>query len=65
MAIKRQRITKEMRVLNKENVIKILVIGGFNEESATIKVEAGYEMALKCLPNDDAKGVAEYIACCF
>lgn len=59
---KRQRITKEMRVVNKENVIKILVIGGFNEETAKAKVEAGYEFALKAMPNDDAQGIANYVA---
>lgn len=62
MAIKRQRITKEMRVVNKENVIKILVIGGFNEETAKAKVEAGYDLAVKAMPNDDAKGIANYVA---
>lgn len=61
----KQRITKALRVLNKENVVAILVIGGFSVESAEAKVEAGYDMAIKCLPNDDAKGVAQYIACCF
>lgn len=59
---KRQRITKEMRIVNKENVIKILVIGGFNEETAKAKVEAGYDLAVKAMPNDDAKGIANYVA---
>lgn len=63
MAIKRERITKAMRVINKENVQRILVIGGFNEEAARAKVEAGYEMAVKAMPNDDAKGIANYVAC--
>ena len=58
----RQRITKAMKVLSKENVAAILVIWGYNEESAKAKVEAAYDLALKALPNDDAKGVAEYVA---
>lgn len=62
MAIKRQRITKEMRVVTKENVTAILIIGGFNEETAKAKVEAGYDFALKALPNDDAQGIAKYVA---
>lgn len=55
------RITKAMKVLTKENVVAILVIWGYNEEGAKAKVEAGYDLALKALPNDDAKGVAEYV----
>lgn len=62
MSIKRQRITKSMRQLSKENVIAILIIGGFNEEAAKAKVEAGYELAVKAMPNDDAKGIANYVA---
>ena len=62
MGIKRQRITKSMRELSKENVIAILIIGGFNEEAAKSKIEAGYELAVKAMPNDDAKGIANYVA---
>ena len=62
MAIKRQRITKQMREVTKENVTAILIIGGFNEEAAKAKVEAGYELAVKAMPNDDAKGIANYVA---
>lgn len=58
----KQRITKAMREVTKENVTAILVIGGFNEESAKAKVESGYELAVKALPNDDAKGIANYVA---
>lgn len=62
MSIKRERITKAMREVTKENVQRILVIGGFNEEAARAKVEAGYELAVKAMPNDDAKGIANYVA---
>lgn len=62
MTVKRQLITKAMREVTKENVIAILVIGGFNEESARAKVEAGYDLAVKSMPNDDAKGIANYVA---
>lgn len=57
-----RRITKDMKVLNKENVVKILVIWGYNEESAKQKVEAGYDLAIKAMPNDDAKGIANYVS---
>ena len=33
-----RRITKDLKVLNKENVVKILVIWGYNEEAAEQKV---------------------------
>ena len=57
-----RRITKDLKVLNKENVVKILVIWGYNEEAAKQKVEAGYDLAVKEMPNDDAKGIANYVA---
>ena len=57
-----RRITKDLKVLNKENVVKILVIWGYNEETAKQKVEAGYDLAVKVMPNDDAKGIANYVA---
>ena len=57
-----RRITKDLKVLNKENVVKILVIWGYNEESAKQKVGAGYDMAVKAMANDDAKGIANYVA---
>ncbi|ALT58203.1 hypothetical protein JMPW2_081 [Escherichia phage JMPW2] len=57
-----RRITKDLKVLNKENVVKILVIWGYNEESAKQKVEAGYDPAVNAMPNDDAKGIANYVA---
>ena len=57
-----RRITKDLKVLNKENVVKILVIWGYNEETAKQKVEAGYDLAVKTMPNDDAKGIANYVA---
>lgn len=62
MTIKRERITKAMRVVSKENVMRILVIGGFNEAAAKAKVEAGYDLAVKAMPDDDAKGIANYVA---
>ena len=43
------RITKDLKVLNKENVVKILVIWGYSEESAKQKVEAGYDLAVKAM----------------
>lgn len=57
-----RRITKDLKVLNKENVVKILVIWGYNEEAAKQKVEAGYDLAVKAMPSDDAKGIANYVA---
>lgn len=57
-----RRITKDLKVLNKENVVKILVIWGYNEETAKQKVEAGYDLAVKAMPNDDAKCIANYVA---
>lgn len=57
-----RRITKDLKVLNKENVVKILVIWGYNEETAKQKVEAGYDLAVKAMPNDDAKRIANYVA---
>ena len=57
-----RRITKDLKVLNKENVVKILVIWGYNEETAKQKVEAGYDLAVKAMPNDDATGIANYVA---
>lgn len=58
----KQRITKAMREVTRENVIAILVIGGFSAESAKTKVAAGYDLAVKAMPNDDAKGIANYVA---
>ena len=57
-----RRITKDLKVMNKENVVKILVIWGYNEETAKQKVEAGYDLAVKAMQNDDAKGIANYVA---
>lgn len=58
----KQRITKAMREVTKENVLAILIIGGFNEDRAKEMVEAGYDLAVKAMPNDDAKGIANYVA---
>lgn len=58
----KQRITKAMREVTKENVLAILIIGGFNEERAKEMVEAGYDLAVKAMPHDDAKGIANYVA---
>lgn len=57
-----RRITKDLKVLKKENVVKILVIWWYNEDSAKQKVEAGYDLAVKAMPNDDAKGIANYVS---
>lgn len=57
-----RRITKDLKVLNKESVVKILAIWGYSEESAKQKVEAGYDLAVKAMPNDDDKGIANYVA---
>lgn len=57
-----RRITKALKVVSKENVVAILVIWGYNEESAKQKVEAGFELAVKAMPNDDSVGLANYIA---
>ena len=57
-----RRITKAMKAVSKENVVAILVIWGYNEESAKQKVEAGFELAVKAMPNDDSVGLANYIA---
>ncbi|WWT36887.1 hypothetical protein [Escherichia phage UPWr_E1] len=57
-----RRITKALKAVSKENVVAILVIWGYNEESAKQKVEAGFEMAVKAMPNDDSVGLANYIA---
>ena len=56
------RITKALKVVNKENVVTILTMWGYSEESAKAKVDAGYDLAIKALPNDDAKGIANYVA---
>lgn len=57
-----RRITKDLIVLNKENVVKILVIWGYNEEAAKQKVEAGYELAVKAMPLASSFGIANYVA---
>lgn len=57
-----RRITKALKAVSKENVVAILVIWGYNEESAKQKVEAGFELAVKAMPNDDSVGMANYIA---
>ncbi|AAQ15372.1 hypothetical protein JEP8_238 [Escherichia phage JEP8] len=57
-----RRITKALKAVSKENVVAILVIWGYNEESAKQKVEAGFELAVKAMPNDDSVGLANYIA---
>ena len=57
-----RRITKALKAVSKENVVAILVIWGCNEESAKQKVEAGFELAVKAMPNDDSVGLANYIA---
>lgn len=57
-----RRITKALKAVSKENVVAILVIWGYNEESAKAKVEAGFELAVKAMPNDDSVGLANYIA---
>lgn len=57
-----RRITKALKAVGKENVVAILVIWGYNEESAKQKVEAGFELAVKAMPNDDSVGLANYIA---
>ena len=49
-----RRITKALKAVSKENVVAILVIWGYNEESAKQKVEAGFELAVKAMPNDDS-----------
>lgn len=56
------RITKALKVVNKENVVTILTMWGYSEESAKAKVNAGYDLAIKALPNDDAKGIANYVS---
>ncbi len=56
------RITKALKVVNKENVVTILTMWGYSEESAKAKVDAGYDLAIKALPNDDAKGIANYVS---
>lgn len=60
-----QRITKALKVVSKENVIAILVIWGYSQTSAQAKADAGYDLALKAMPSDNSKGLAEYIACCY
>ena len=57
-----RRITKALKAVSKENVVAILVIWGYNEESAKQKVEAGFGLAVKAMPNDDSVGLANYIA---
>ena len=57
-----RRITKALKAVSKENVVAILIIWGYNEESAKQKVEAGFELAVKAMPNDDSVGLANYIA---
>lgn len=57
-----RRITKALKAVSKENVVAILVIWGYNEESAKQKVEAGFELAVKAMPNDDSVVLANYIA---
>ncbi|QBO62272.1 hypothetical protein G2248_00117 [Escherichia phage vB_EcoM_G2248] len=57
-----RRITKALKAVSKENVVAILVIWGYNEESAKQKVEVGFELAVKAMPNDDSVGLANYIA---
>ncbi|UYE95415.1 hypothetical protein [Escherichia phage vB_ESM-pEJ01] len=57
-----RRITKALKAVSKENVVAILVIWGYNEESAKQKVEEGFELAVKAMPNDDSVGLANYIA---
>lgn len=56
------RITKALKVVNEENVVTILTMWGYSEESAKTKVDAGYDLAIKALPNDDAKGIATYVS---
>lgn len=58
----RNRITKKMLEVNKENVIDILVIWGHNKEETVIKVNKYFDMAIKAMPSDDAVGVANYLA---
>lgn len=53
------RITKALKVVNKENVV---TMWGYSEASAKAKVEAGYDLAIKAMPNDDAKGIATYVS---
>lgn len=60
-----KRITKELKVLNKENVITILTMFGYNEESAIAKVEAGYEVAVRIMPEATSKGIADFLATCY
>lgn len=56
------RIIKALKVVNKENVVTILTMWGYSEASAKAKVDAGYDLAIKALPNDDAKGIATYVS---
>lgn len=58
-----KRITKKMLEVTKENVIDILVIWGNNEEETINKVNAYFDLAVKAMPSDNAKGVANYISC--
>lgn len=60
-----KRITKELKVLNKENVITILTMFGYNEESAIAKVEAGYDIAVRSMPESTSKGIADFLANCY
>lgn len=60
-----KRITKELKVLNKENVIIILTMFGYNEESAIAKVEAGYDIAVRSMPEATSKGIADFLATCY
>ena len=57
-----RRITKKLLAVTKENVKEILIIWGHNEEEAARKVEEGFDLAVKAMPSDDAKGVANYVA---
>lgn len=60
-----KRITKELKVLNKENVITILTMFGYNEESAIAKVEAGYDVAVRSMPEATSKDIADFLATCY
>lgn len=51
-----------MKEVTKENVLAILVVRGHNQDDAAKSVEAGYDLAVKAMPNSDACGIAEYVA---
>ncbi|ATN94146.1 hypothetical protein HOS16_gp68 [Shigella phage vB_SflS-ISF001] len=57
-----RRITNDLKVLNKVNVVIIQVIWGYNEVSVKQKLEAPYDLAVKAMPSDDRNFIANYVA---